>query len=1042
MNLSRLFILRPVATSLLMAALLLVGLLSYRALPVSALPEIDYPTIQVQTFYPGASAEVMVAKVTAPLERQFGAMPGLDQMISQSSAGASVITLQFELSKELDSAEQEVQAAINAANSLLPSDLPNPPVYNKVNPADPPIITLAVTSDDIAMTQLEDLSDTRLAQKISQILGVGLVTLSGGQRPAVRIEVNPKALASAGFTLADIRQAIAQANVNGSKGSFDGPERASSLDANDQLSSARDYATTIIGYKHGAPLRLCDVAQVTEGAENIRLAAYVANKGEQQSFAQAIIVSVQRQPGANVITVAERVRRLLPKLLESLPGNVHVEVLTDKTETIRATVQDVEHELLLAVAMVILVIWLFLRDARATFIPAVAVPLSLVGSFGIMYMAGYSLNNLTLMALVIATGFVVDDAIVVIENIVRYHEHGKSPLESALMGAGQIGFTIISLTISLVAVLIPLLFMGDIAGRLFREFAVTLAATILISAIISLTLTPMLCAHLLQQGATSVQQEGGSTFFAAILAWYEKKLDFVLRHRKATLFVACATLLLTCLLYLLIPKGFFPVQDCGLLQGIAEAPQQTSFAGMRQRQKEISDFLLQDPDVERVAFFVGVDGINQSPGTSRLTIKLRDLEERTSRAPAIAERLMHKASDLPGLLLYLQPVQDLTVEDRISRFQYQLSVESLTQEALEQWVPRLTSAIEARPEIAHAAHDLQATGRKLWLDINRDVAGRLGISMEDIDNALYDAYGQRQISTIFTQTNQYKVILEVAPIYRRGPVDLESIHVRTANGEIVPLSVVVKAEEQAARLSFSRQGQFAMATISFVPDENASLDECIDALWEECARIKLPDAVRVELQGAAKAFGSSSNNQLWLILAAIITVYIVLGVLYESYIHPVTIISTLPSAGVGALAALMLGRMDLGISGIIGIILLIGIVKKNAIMMIDFALDAERHEGKSSLEAIRQACLLRLRPILMTTLAALLGALPLMLGSGMGSELRCPLGVTMVGGLLFSQVLTLFTTPVIYLWFDGLSQRFLGRSASAKADYEMSGSSE
>ncbi len=1041
MNLSRLFILRPVATSLLMAALLLVGLLSYRALPVSALPEIDYPTIQVQTFYPGASAEVMFAKVTAPLERQFGAMPGLGQMISQSSAGASVITLQFELNKALDSAEQEVQAAINSASSLLPSDLPNPPVYNKVNPADPPIITLAVTSDDIAMTQLEDLSDTRLAQKISQILGVGLVTLSGGQRPAVRIEVNPKALASAGFTLADIRQAIALANVNGSKGSFDGPERASSLDANDQLASAQEYASTIIGYKNGAPLRLQDVAQVTDGAENIRLAAYLAKKSDaQKSFAQAIIISVQRQPGANVITVAERIRRLLPTLLETLPGNVHVEVITDKTEAVRATVNDVQQELLLAIAMVILVIWLFLRDGRATFIPAVAVPLSLVGSFAIMYLAGYSLNNLTLMALVIATGFVVDDAIVVIENIVRYHEHGKTVLESALIGAGQIGFTIISLTISLVAVLIPLLFMGDIAGRLFREFAVTLASTILISAVISLTLTPMLCAHLLKEGKGYSHQEGGSAFFRGILAWYATKLDLVLRHRRITLFVALATLLLTCLLYLAIPKGFFPVQDCGLLQGIAEAPQQTSFAGMTVRQQEISDFLLEDPDVERVAFFVGVDGINQSPGTSRMTVKLRDIQERTSRASAIAERLMRRASDLPGLILSLQPVQDLTVEDRISRFQYQFSMEALTQEALEEWAPKLTAALAARPEIAHAAHDLQATGRKLWLEINRDVAGRLGISMEDIDNALYDAYGQRQISTIFTQTNQYKVILEVAPIYRRGPVDLESIHVKAQTGETVPLSVLVKTREQPARLSFSRQGQFAMATISFAPAEHASLESCIAALWQECAALALPDAVRVELQGACRAFGTSSNDQLWLILAAIITVYIVLGVLYESYIHPVTIISTLPSAGVGALAALLLGRMDLGISGIIGIILLIGIVKKNAIMMIDFALDAERHEGKSSLEAIRQACLLRLRPILMTTLAALLGALPLMLGSGMGSELRVPLGVTMVGGLLVSQLLTLFTTPVIYLWFDGLSQRFFGRSASAQATYEAEGS--
>ncbi|MBQ7617794.1 MAG: efflux RND transporter permease subunit [Desulfovibrio sp.] len=1037
MNLSRLFILRPVATSLLMVALLLAGLLSYRALPVSALPEIDYPTIQVQTFYPGASCEVMSGKVTAPLERQFGSMPGLNHMISQSSAGSSIITLQFELTKELDSAEQEVQAAINAAASLLPSDLPNPPVYNKVNPADPPILTLAVTSLDVPMTTLEDLADTRLAQKISQILGVGLVTISGGERPAVRIEVNPKTLARAGLTLADLRTAISRANVSGAKGSFDGQERASSIDANDQLTSASEYAAVIIGYKNGAPLRLRDVATVSSGAENIRLASFVGLKEEgKTNFKQAIILTVQRQPGANVISVADRVRRLLPSLLETLPGNVTVEVLTDKTETIRATVFDVQGELLLSIFMVIFVIWLFLRDGRATLIPALAVPLSLVGSLGIMYLFNYSLNNLTLMALVIATGFVVDDAIVVIENIVRYLEEGDKPLSAALKGAGQIGFTIISLTISLVAVLIPLLFMGDIAGRLFREFAVTLAATILISAVISLTLTPMLCAKLL--GGERKKVESG-LFFKRLLAWYEKSLDFIFERQTATLLVALGTLALTCFLYVLIPKGFFPTQDTGTIQGIAEAPQDTSFLGMTKRQREISDLLLQDPAVESVAFFVGVDGINQSPGTSRLTIKLRPLAEREKRAPLICERLMQRAQNLPGLILYLQPVQDLTIEDRLSRFQYQFSVDALNQATLEEWVPKLTEHLGARPEIAHVAHDLQAKGRQLWLNVNRDVAGRLGISMEDIDNALYDAFGQRQISTIFTQTNQYKVVLEVAKAHRRGPVDLEGIYVKSSSGEPISLAVLVKAEERPAQLSLSRLGQFAMATISFVPRENVALDACLAALKEECAKLNLPESLRVELQGAARAFGSSNTDQLWLILAAIITVYIVLGILYESYLHPLTIISTLPSAGVGALLALLLFKMHLGIAGIIGLILLIGIVKKNAIMMIDFALEAERKEGKESLDAIKQACLLRLRPILMTTMAALLGALPLMLGQGMGSEIRQPLGVTMVGGLIVSQILTLFTTPVIYLWFDRLSLAFLGRRAALVEEQEEGG---
>ena len=1029
MNLSRIFILRPIATSLLMVALFLSGLLGYRYLPVAALPQIDYPTIQVQTLYPGASPDVMASVITAPLERQFGVMPGLVQMSSLSSAGASVVTLQFDLALALDVAEQEVQAAINAANNLLPADLPSPPIYNKVNPADPPVITLAVTSDAMPLTRLEDLVDTRMAQKISQLPGVGLVTLSGGQRPAVRVQVNPKALANAGFTLADVRTAIAKANVNDAKGSFDGPERASTIDSNDQLASADAYADAIIGYRDGAPLRLRDVADVVEGAENARLAAYVAGDG--MGFRPAIVLSVQRQPGANVIGVADRVLQLLPVLKQTLPGNVDVRVVTDRTTTIRATVHDVQLELLLSVALVIWVIWVFLRNARATIIPALAVPLSLVGTLGVMHLAGYSLNNLTLMALVIATGFVVDDAIVVIENISRYLEQGQKPMQAALTGAGQIGFTIISLTISLVAVLIPLLFMGDVVGRLFREFAVTLAVTILISAVISLTLTPMLCAVMLrpEEHTKNHAEQQNDGFFTCLLAWYEAKLDWVLHHQGLTLAVAGGTLVLTVLLYVVVPKGFFPVQDTGVIQGIAEAPQDTSFEAMAGRQRQLAEAILEDRAVESVVFFVGVDGINQSMGTSRLSIELKPLEDRDARAPAIARRIMEKAAALPGMTLYLQPVQDLTIEDRISRTQYQFTVEALDRDQLDKWVPRIVNGLAQRPELEMVTSDYQNPGRMAWLNINRDAAGRLGISMSSIDNALYDALGQRLISTIFTQTNQYKVVLETAPRFRLGPQSLENIYVSGGDGKPVPLTSLATLEERPVRLSIARQGQFPVATISFNVARGSSLGAAVKALKETEEELRLPTALRTQLQGAAKAFTTSTDNQIWLILAAIITMYIVLGVLYESYIHPVTILSTLPSAGVGALLALMLADMDLGVVGIIGIILLIGIVKKNAIMMIDFALDAERNEGKEPLAAIRQACLLRLRPILMTTMAALLGALPLMVGWGMGAELRRPLGVTMVGGLIFSQALTLFTTPVIYLWFDRMSGRFRDRKA-------------
>jgi multidrug efflux pump len=1030
-NLSRVFILRPIATSLLMTALFLSGLLAYRSLPVAALPQIDYPTIQVQTLYPGASPDVMASVVTAPLEGQFGIMPGLVQMYSRSSAEASTITLQFDLSVPLDVAEQEVQAAINAAANLLPQGLPTPPLYKKVNPADPPILTLAVTSDTLPLTRLEDLVDTRLAQKISQLPGVGLVTISGGQRPAIRIRANPDALARAGVTLSMVRTAIDDANVNDAKGSFDGPARASTLDANDQLVSADDYANIIVGYSNGAPLRIKDVATVAEGAENERLAAYVTDRDT--PMRPAIVLSVQRQPGANVISVADSVTRLLPTLKRTLPGNVDVKVVTDRTVTIRATIADVQWELCLSVALVILIIWLFLKSPQATLIPALAVPLSLVGSLGVMNFAGYSLNTLTLMALVIATGFVVDDAIVVIENIARHLEMGRTPLQAALDGARQIGFTIVSLTISLIAVLIPLLFMGDVSGRLFREFAVTLAVTILLSAVVSLTLTPMCCAQFLRQDRHGSEKTSGA-FFSAILALYDRCLGVALRRQPLVLALTLGIFALTMVLYVVTPKGFFPVQDTGGIQGIAEAPQDSSFEAMARRQEQLATLLLEDPDIGAMVLFVGVDGINPSLGTSRLSIELLPLGDRGARAPVISRRLMKAAESLPGMTLYLQPVQDLTIEDRISRTQYQLTVEALTQDQLHEFVPGLTSRLSELPQLDHVASDLQAHGRMAFLEVNRDTAGRLGVSMDDIVNALYDGLGQRMISTIFTQTNQYKVILETEASFRKSPEDLQHVYVAAADGTPVPLTALGRISERPTQLTIPRQGQFPVATISFNVAEGSSLGAAVGGIQETVREMDVPAAYRIDFQGAAQAFLSSTDNQLWLILAAIATMYVVLGVLYESFVHPLTILSTLPSAGIGALLALLLTGMELGVVGIIGIILLIGIVKKNAIMMVDFALDAQRHEGKSPEEAIHQACLLRLRPILMTTMAALLSALPLMLSWGMGAELRRPLGVTMVGGLMVSQVLTLFTTPVVFLWFDRrLARHRRDRDADAPA---------
>ena len=1017
MNPSRLFILRPVATSLLMVAVLLAGIVAYRMLPLSALPEVDYPTIQVVTLYPGASPDVTTSSITAPLERQFGQMPGLNQMSSTSSGGASVITLQFSLDLTLDVAEQGVQAAINAASSLLPADLPSPPIYSKVNPADAPILSLAVTSTSLPLPRVQDLIDTRVAQKISQLPGVGLVTLSGGQRPAIRIQANPRALAAYGLSLDDLRTVIGSANVNQAKGSFDGPSRASTIDANDQLKSAAEYMDLIIAYKNGGAIRLSDVADAVDDVENVRLAAWANDK-------PAVVLNVQRQPGANVIEVADRVKKLLPQLQESLPGSVDVVLLTDRTTTIRASVKDVQFELILAVALVVMVIFLFLRNVAATIIPSIAVPLSLVGTFGVMYLAGFSINNLTLMALTIATGFVVDDAIVMIENISRYIEQGDKPFDAALKGARQIGFTIISLTFSLIAVLIPLLFMGDVVGRLFREFAITLAVAILISAVVSLTLTPMMCARLLRHIPENEQSRfyrAGGRFFDGVIARYGRALDWVLDRQAATLIVAVGTLVLTVLLYVWMPKGFFPPQDTGLIQGISEAPQSISFAAMADRQQALAKAVLQDPAVASVTSFIGVDGTNATLNSGRMLINLKPLKERGLHATEVIRRMQPELARIEGIELFMQPVQDLTIEDRVSRTQYQFSLEDADANNLSLWVPKLVERLRNEPQLADVTSDLQDQGLQAFVDIDRASASRLGITPSAIDNALYNAFGQRQISTIFTQSNQYRVVLEVHPDYQKGPDALADIYVDSTNGKPVKLSTISRVIERNAPLVISHIGQFPATTVSFNLGNGYSLGEAVDAIRAAEKGLGLPASMRTSFQGAALAFESSLNNTLILILAAIVTMYIVLGVLYESYIHPVTILSTLPSAGVGALLALMISHTDLGIIGIIGIILLIGIVKKNAIMMIDFALDAERNEGKSPRDAIYQACLLRFRPILMTTMSALLGALPLMLGGGVGSELRQPLGITMVGGLIVSQVLTLFTTPVIYLTFDRLA---------------------